>query len=457
MSWEPDIARALKDNATVRRLVRRAKAWTGHPVVEHHKWHFFALGVILLVAIPWGLRAEEHALEDASVQALAEAGIPVADISFNGRNAVVTAPIATGADIESVLTEVRGVRKVTVEAGSLPIVSVDTGTAPPATLSPTTPPSTSAASTTTTAAPPHASLVVEVDGGITIAGTLPDPITVATLGRSAVFLYGGLVDNELLVDSTLPEPIWLEAADDVLRLAPWLSNGVIRLDRDEVSVSGTTASEELAGALVTAMQATIGADVPLVHDVSGPTGPLPTFEIVATADDVALRGTAPDRRTVDRIATSLEAVRPDAAITNEIVIGQGTPSTYLTLRTPYMIRLLGVADDFTYRYEGNDVRGSVVGTAFFRRGNDDVTRSMSLLVDALAATMLADPDLVATIEIHSASAGGDDANLELSRQRAQMTLLKLVRSGIDPTRIEVAPGDGAGELLRFTLAPAENK
>lgn len=456
MSWEPDIARALKDNATVRRAIRRTKAWVGHPVVEHHKWYFLALAVVVLVAIPWGLRAEEHSLEDASVLALADAGIPVADISFNGRNAIVTAPADSADAITSVLSDVDGVRQVSVLDGDLPdFPTPDEPT--PITIAPTTPPTTVASTTTTTTASPEVGLVIEVGGVLRLSGTLPDAITVATLGRSAEFLYGGLVDNQLLVDSTLDEPVWLEAADDVLRLAPWLSSGEIALDDDSVRVTGTTASAELKTSLVTALQATVGADVPLENDLAAPTGPLPTFEIVATAASVELRGTAPNRTSLERIGAAVDAVRSNATISNELVVGQGTPTTYLTMRTPYMIRLLGLADDFAYRYEGNDVRGAVVGTAFFKPGNDDATRSMNLLVDALAATMLADPDLLATIEIHSSSADDTEANLELSRQRAQMTLLKFVRAGVDPTRIQVAPGDGSGELLRFTLASAENK
>ncbi len=455
MSWEPDIARALKDNAAIRRVIRRTKAWLGHPIVEHHKWYFLALAVVVLVAVPWGLRAEEHALEDASVLALAEAGIPVADISFNGRNAVVTAPADSADAIATVLSDVSGVRKVSVTDGDLPQYS--TASDPTPTTAPPTTPPTTAVTTTSSAAPQEAGLVIEVGGVLRLSGTLPDAITVATLGRSASFLYGGLVDNQLLVDGTLDEPVWLEAADDVLRLAPWLSSGAITLGTDTVGVTGTTAGDDLATELAIAMQATIGPDVPLEHDLTGPTGPLPTFEIVATADSVELRGTVPNRATLERIGTAVDAVRNEATISNELVIGQGTPPTYLTIRTPYMIRLLGMADDFAYRYEGNDVRGAVVGAAFFRPGNDDATRSMNLLVDALAAAMLADPDLTASIEIHSSSADDAAANLELSRQRAQMTLLKFVRAGIDPTRIQVAPGDGAGELLRFTLASAENK
>lgn len=454
MSWEPDIARALKDNATIRRALRRVRSGLGHPVIENHKWYLLALVVLVLVAVPWGLRAEEHSLEDASVQALADAGVAVADISFNGRNALVTAPAGSATTVETVLSGVSGVRKVSIREGDVPDYA-DKGSPTPVTSPPTSPPPT--VTTTTIAAPPQTGLLIEVGGMLKLSGTLPDAITVATLGRSATFLYGGLVDNQLLVDSSLPEPVWLEAADDVLRLAPWLSNGEIRLDGASVTVTGTAAGDDLAAALVAKLQATIGPDVPLEHDLSEPAGPLPTLEIVATADSVELRGTVPNRATLERIGTSLGAVREDVTVSNELVVGQGTPPTYLTLRTPYMIRVLGMADDFAYRYEGNDVRGAVVGTAFFQPDNDDATRSMNLLVDALAATMLADPDLVATIEIHSSSAQGDAANLELSRQRAQMTLLKFVRAGVDPIRIHVAPGDGSGELLRFTLTSAENK
>jgi flagellar motor protein MotB len=421
--------------------------------VQHHKWQFLALAVVVLVAVPWGLRAEEHSLEDSSVQALAEASIAVTDISFNGRDAIVSAPSASTDAIEDALADLTGVRSVAVIDTALPAHVASAGPLP--TTPPTVPPQTT--TTTTTTLPPSPSLVIEVGNSVRIAGSLPDAITVATLSDVAEFMYGGLVDNELLVDSALREPVWLEAADDVLRTATWLSKGSIELDGDMAVVLGTAPTPELAEAIVAVIQSKLGADVPLTHDVTSEAGASASFEIVAGRDTVEVRGTLPDQRTIQRIASSVAAVREEAEVTNESVLGEGTPSSYLTLRTPYMIRLLGTADEFTYRYEGNDIRGSVVGEAFFAGSDNDTTASLHLLVEALASTLIADPDLVATIEVHSSSEETAAANLELSAKRAHGVLLKLIRAGIDPARVNVAAGDGLGELLRFSLTTAENK
>ena len=458
MSWEPDISRALTNNAVVRRVTRQLKSWMGHPVLEHHKWHFLVLGVLVLVAVPWGLRAEERSLEDAGVQALAEAGIPVADITFNGRDAVVAAPASSSAVIESALADVAGVRTITVVDAELASVTADASQPEPSPPPPTTatPPPPTTSTTTTSVVPPEPTLVIEVGHSVRIAGSLPDALTVAALSDIAEFMYGGLVTNELFVDSTLPEPVWQESADDLLRAAVWLSHGSLELRGDEAKLTGTAATDELAGALVSVIQTKLGADVPLDHEVgSDPNAAVATFEIVAGADTVEVRGTVPDVRILQRITTSVEAVREEAEVTAEMAIGENTASTYVTLRTPYMIRLLGTAAEFTYRHDETEIRGSVVGGAFL--DGEDVTRAMGLLVDALAATMLADDDLAAAIEIHSDSADSSAANTELSLQRARVILRELVRAGIDPARITVGPGDGAGELLRFVLTPTENK
>ena len=211
MSWEPDISRALRDKAALRQWTRRAKAWMGHPVLDNHKWHFLALGLVLVVAVPWGLRAEEHALEDSTVQALSAAGIAVADVSFNGRDAVISAPASSLTNIEAALGGVTGVRNIKLLATELPAFLTPSTPTPVASATTMTTTRAPATTTTSTTVPPRASLVITVGNSVKISGTLPDAATIATLTRGAEFLYGSLMTNDLLADGAVPTPVWLES------------------------------------------------------------------------------------------------------------------------------------------------------------------------------------------------------------------------------------------------------
>ena len=81
--WRDRLARARPSN------------WASWPTLRRLWPWFAALGAIVLMAIPWGIRAEERSLEASSRQTLAEAGILVEDITFNG---IVEHLIHTGED-----------------------------------------------------------------------------------------------------------------------------------------------------------------------------------------------------------------------------------------------------------------------------------------------------------------------------------------------------------------------
>ena len=110
--------------------VRQWWVLTAWPAIRRAKWFVAAWVVLALVAIPWGVRAEERGLEETSRAALADAGVVVNDISFTGRTALVSVANSDQAAAEVALAGVAGIRAIeweTVRSHSIWQALVDQG------------------------------------------------------------------------------------------------------------------------------------------------------------------------------------------------------------------------------------------------------------------------------------------------------------------------------------------
>jgi outer membrane protein OmpA-like peptidoglycan-associated protein len=94
----------------------------------------------------------------------------------------------------------------------------------------------------------------------------------------------------------------------------------------------------------------------------------------------------------------------------------------------------------------NTQRGMVLtlGDVLFDTGSAVLKPAGEQMVRRIAEVMRQHPQQRVLIEGHTDSEGSDEANLTLSRQRAEAFAIPLIRDGIDPSRIEVA---GRGEAL----------
>lgn len=83
--------------------------------------------------------------------------------------------------------------------------------------------------------------------------------------------------------------------------------------------------------------------------------------------------------------------------------------------------------------------------AQFQRGTTPDINYLDVIGD-VTSLLESNPNYTVTVVGHSGTRGPDDANMELSIQRAERGAQDLVRSGIDQDRIEVE-GKGETDLL----------
>lgn len=94
----------------------------------------------------------------------------------------------------------------------------------------------------------------------------------------------------------------------------------------------------------------------------------------------------------------------------------------------------------------NTQRGMVLtlGDVLFDTGSAVLKPAGEQVVDRIAEVMRQHPQQRVLIEGHTDSQGSDDANVALSRRRAEAFAIPLIQDGVDPSRVEVV---GRGEAL----------
>jgi hypothetical protein len=405
------------------------------------RWFIAAWVALALVAIPWGLRAEERTLESAARDALADAGVAVDDVAFSGRNGLVVATLG-GADrtrAEAALADVSGIRRLEWQV-----------TAPPAAIPVST--------TTTTTLPPGEAAGIEIRvkaGKVFIRGILPTAALIARVDDAAERFYGPTVTNNLVVGDVWM-PAWLGVVPEVVAVLPAADQVELTMDETGISLAGDVAHDATERSLRERLRTVIGPDVVLDVDVTVTDGDLPSVTIVASGDGaVSVAGIVNRRTLVDAIHTTIEDISPDLDVVTDLTFDKTLAETYPASRLPQLIARLGAGAAWTLEVEAGSLMGSAVDAGFFRGRRPGPTIRAEALIDELAAQLLADPALAIAIEIGVPS--GDDAagNAELATSRITELVNALVRAGVHPERITTSVGGTEGELLRFRLEATE--
>lgn len=419
--------------------------WESWPTLRRQWPWFAALGVIILLAIPWGIRAEERSLESASRQALIEAGFEVEEISFTGRQATIVSTLSTDQQVAAVnaLAEMGGVAQVTWVEGTT--TSATTTTLPGTT-------------TTTTAAPdPGAVIVMAVrDGRLALRGIVPAAGTIRDVDDAASDLWGNDVVNRLEVDTTVVAHSWIGDAPNVVGVLTMLIDPQLTLDADGATVTGRAWDQETLDSAMARLSAVLGPDVDIDDKVIVSILNLPELQIIAPGDNtVTLEGTVANADVRKPIAQAVARSGDDLEITSELRLNENTADTYMLRRIPEVIAAMGAAEQWTLRSDGTAMGGSVVGGKAFTGNKTKPTAQIAELAGLLASFLEANPNLGIEIEVHADEREGDVDSTELAQERADALAAHLVRLGIDPDRISASAAAGEGELLRFQLTPAE--
>lgn len=413
------------------------------PKVHKARW-FLAFWVVLaLVAIPWGVRAEERSLEEASVAALADAGVTVEDITFTGRNAVISGELTQKDRVraENVLGGVDGIRTIEWR--------VEQVTPPPVTYPPP-------ATTTTTTLPPGdaATLTVKVNlGKLSLRGVMPDAHRVAWLGTLAQRTYGADASNRLSVGDVV-EPSWLDTADRFVAGFGVVSGADVALDSEGITGNAVVPTEG-AAEVFEAMLEDMRSDVFSVDvEVTVSEGETATVSIVDDGDVVTLAGALPRRTWIDALEELVAAV-DGGEVVSSVELDKSLAQAFALTRLDELVALLGTGELWSLTYEDEHLSGERVGGGLFRADPDrPPTAAGSRFLAEVAGMMIGDPRLELAIEVGSAVRDDGSTDLEMAAKRAGAIADALMRMGVDPDRMTVV-GIDDGEVLRFSLEPAE--
>jgi len=418
------------------------------PFLDHLyrvRWVLAGFGILLLIAIPWGLRAEERGLENASREALAEAGISAEEITFSGRSGTVTAELTPREErtATALVADLSGVRSVDFVV----LPNTTRGTSAPIAVPETT---------TTVPTQPARVVAAVSESGLELVGTLPNSKLVAELSRLGNAFYGPSFENQLVVDRNLASPAWQATISEALAVLPMLSRGTVWFEEAGVTVEATVVSEPDALRMTKRLQDILGADIPLTATMTVSSGSLPELNVALVGNrSLHIVGVVPSRA----LQAQLRAVLADENVeetVDELTVGANTAATYPTDRAPHLLNSLTAANDATLRITGRELRGSMVNGATWKTGEAKISPAVQELVDALAAMLAGDPALHLTVETHAGARKNGEPNLDLSDARADAVQVALIRAGVEPDRMTVGVGEGVGALLRFRLFPADD-
>jgi outer membrane protein OmpA-like peptidoglycan-associated protein len=108
--------------------------------------------------------------------------------------------------------------------------------------------------------------------------------------------------------------------------------------------------------------------------------------------------------------------------------------------------------DVQVQRQGDDLNVIMPGNIAFATGSSTITPSFYSALDSVASVLVKSPDTTITVSGHTDSVGKPDANLQLSKSRADSVARYLVSKGVNSQRIETV---GFGD--RYPIASNDNE
>ena len=411
-------------------------------------WWLMAVAVVVIVTT--GIRAipaAEDDLTERASAALNDADLAI-DVTFQGRDAMLSGVVSDPEDVdraETLVVNVRGVR--TVDLSGVTVMAVDV------------------------AAPWFA---VAFDGTtLIISGVVNEPaIRNAIVAAAESTFDSAAVVSEVTVNATAGE---LEPADVVAELfeglAGWRS-GVLDVAPDRIGIDGVVDSSAIGEQIAGQLAMVTGIDVDYAFDVIG--NRIPTFEAMVDGDAITLSGELPDQADVDDVLASTSAF---AVVENNLVpapvqhapwvevlpefirslngwtswsaqisggegtfAGNGPSSNEVSRVLGDVLPHLGVAwNDSGAEVEptalAEELTETVAGTVHFETASAILDQESTHVLDLVVAALQNNPSTQVVVEGHTDSKGSEDTNLRLSQARAEAVVAYLVAAGISPDRL----------------------
>ncbi|PSC04576.1 hypothetical protein SLNSH_12395 [Alsobacter soli] len=341
---------------------------------------------------------------------------------------------------------------------------------------------------------PYVTTLEKAGAAARFAGAVPSEAAQgAALKALAAAMPGTALKDATAVWSGAPAKLDAAAAADLMgRVAAGLKTAMIQIRDGALSVKGETSSQQSRAAVLALLDGPLPAGLAKGAVEIAP----PPFAWSATRGDrrLALAGSVPDEATRARILGWARRLFQGDAVTDGMTVG-ATPEGFADgARTALAVlsRLaVGSATlgDRTITLEGGAYYGAAaeriasllhtaaglpagwtmggkVGTApvgpqlparecsqliatalaegvvYFETGKASLDADAAGLLDAIAGTALRCPEAAFTISGHTDSTGSPEANMELSRRRAEAVAAWLAEAGVNRARLSAA---GFGE------------
>jgi OOP family OmpA-OmpF porin len=428
-------------------------------------WLLGALVAVVVAALVYGIPHFDDDLTQRARTALRDAGVPV-DVHFDGRHGYLTGSLEYEVDTLAAAGVVRGVRGVADVTSEIEyaIAGGPPQSEPPPTAAPTTSPE----------------LTFRVrDGVIQLNGRVANEGQREAMVAGAVAAFGtGNVIDALVVADGLESPQWVDRVPGLFDVLRTLPEGSVAFGPEGAAVSGTVESEAARDAIGGAVADTV-APLGVNNRIEVVVPTAPSLAASGEGGTVTLRGALPDQATIDRIVGAAEDVYGTGRVVDELVVGPGVvPADWLELAPGFFVRTVGLDPwsidvvDGTMSVAGRGpIDGSVAeaiaafaaiggglrietsdlevaaeavaeeltrlleGSATFETGNATLSAEAAVLLDRAVELLLENRSTALTVEGHTDDQGAEDANLVLSRQRAEAVVAYLVAGGVAPDRL----------------------
>jgi hypothetical protein len=421
---------------------------------------------LVAAAVLWGVGEEQSNLEAAAKAELAAAGIPIQYVGFEGRDAVLGGPASIQDEAEALVATLRGVRRVRWldpdEIETRDDLIITTSTVASSGTAAILPPTDQSGHADT------ASFSIRIEmGRVTMEGSLPDAESAARLAAAADRLYAPLLDNDLVIDSSLEPVSWVGEVAQAISALPMIGVVELGITGSEAELSGLAPDEAAGRALHAAVGDALGPDLTLTSDVTV-TGLAPPFLEGTMADDGMLRvsGTVASTDVADFVLGLFVDAYGRDHVVDGLTINSSVDTSFALFRLPALFVLLRSYENWHFTVSGNDLTGEIRG-APFPTGGTQLTAEMIPQVPAVVTLMQEHPELVVTVLGHTDDVGSAETNQHLSEDRAAAGADLLVRSGIPADRVlaegygdtrpiadnDTAAGRLANRRIEFTFAP----
>lgn len=288
-------------------------------------------------------------------------------------------------------------------------------------------------------------------GEIHLGGVVPNNFIVERVVTISDSLFTMVSSEELAVQTSLPHVGWGPGADEAVAALAIVSNGTIELHGDSATIQGEPNSAEVQLRFRSAVEKALGPAVQLIDETQVVERSLPSLMIKKTgANRIEITGVVPNEGVATDVEQSIASAYTEYNIGTDLSFDEGVLDSFALYRVPALAALFVEFPGWEVSYLDGELRTSSSGAASFGSDSTDLQPASTTILDSIADGMTAAPATRLVVEGHTDSRGSDEANFELSQDRAEAVIDYLINLGIDEARLtavgfgEVRPVDTNG-------------